>query len=166
LAQRVLVAVRKHKAKFYPTPHSLEVLKKSTNGLVDGKLDRDTRIPGCITKTQRLDLLTKALSEYVDDEDAQLGKTDQTVWDVSQLIRVRLMTGASLTSARTTRSLSSPHPPQSGFDMARQERPSYRLPYYEAGLLDYATRRRQGQRAGRISSCFHRFCQLQGCPHS
>ena len=85
LAQRVLIAVRKHKAKYYPTPHSLEVLKKSKNGLVDGKLDRDTKIPGCITKTQRLDLLTKALSEFVDDEDAQLGKTDQTVWDVSQL---------------------------------------------------------------------------------
>ena len=84
LAQRVLIAVRKHKAKYYPTPHSLEVLKKSKNGLVDGKLDRDTKIPGCITKTQRLDLLTKALSEFVDDEDAQLGKTDQTVWDVSQ----------------------------------------------------------------------------------
>ena len=158
MAQRVLVAVRKHKAKFYPTPHSLEVLKKSTNGLVDGKLDRDTRIPGCITKTQRLDLLTKALSEYVDDEDAQLGKTDQTVWDVSQFIRARLMTGPSLTSARTTRSLSSPHPSQSGFDLARQERSSYRLPHHQASLFDYATRRRQGQRAGRISSCFHRFC--------
>jgi hypothetical protein len=85
LAQRVLEAVRKHKAKFYPTPHSLEVLKKSTNGLVDGKLERETRIPSCITKTQRLDLLTKALSEYVDDEDAQLGKTDKTVWDVGRL---------------------------------------------------------------------------------
>jgi len=140
LAQRVLVAVRKHKAKFYPTPHSLEVLKKSTNGLVDGKLDRDTRIPGCITKTQRLDLLTKALSEYVDDEDAQLGKTDQTVWDVSRLITTALMTGPSFTSAGLARSLSSPYSPQSGFHLARQERPSYRLPYHKASLLDYAPR--------------------------
>jgi hypothetical protein len=143
LARRVLVAVRKHKAKFYPTPHSLEVLKKSTNGLVDGNLDRDTRIPGCITKTQRLDLLTKALSEYVDDEDAQLGKTDQTVWDVSHFIWARLMTGPSFASSRTTRSLPSPHSPQSGFDLARQERPSHRLPHHQASLLDYVARRRE-----------------------
>lgn len=100
LAQRVLIAVRNHKAKFYPTPHSLEVLKRSTNGLVDGKLERDTKIPSSITKTQRLDLLTKVLSEYVDDEDAQLGKTDQTVWDVSRVDWTVLTSGPSYTSAR------------------------------------------------------------------
>lgn len=91
LAQRVLSAVRKHKAKFYPTPHSLEVLRKSDGTLVAGKYDRDTSLPPCLTKTQRLDMLTKALFEYVDDEDAQLGKTDRTVWDVSRLPSLSLI---------------------------------------------------------------------------
>ena len=119
----MLVAVRKHKAKFYPTPHSLEVLKKSSNGLVDGILDRDTRIPGCITKTQRLDLLTKALSEFVDDEDAQLGKTESTVWDVSRLLRTLLTAGPTLASARIARSLPSSHSLEGHFGLAKTECP-------------------------------------------
>jgi hypothetical protein len=47
------------------------------------KLNQDTKLPMGITKTQRLDLLTRVLADYVDDADAQVGKTDQTVWDVS-----------------------------------------------------------------------------------
>jgi hypothetical protein len=126
---------------FYPTPHSLEVLKKSAVGLPGGKLDRDTKLPECMTKTQRLDLLTKALSEFVYDEDAQLGKTERTVWDVSLSLRMELtVTGPSLSPARTARPISSPHTSQGHVRLAKEERSSHRLPHDKAGLLDHATR--------------------------
>jgi hypothetical protein len=83
LAQRILSAVRSHKARFFPTPHLIELLR-ARSGLMAMKMHQDAKLPPGITKTQRLDLLTKALADYVDDEDAQVGKTDLTVWDVSR----------------------------------------------------------------------------------
>jgi hypothetical protein len=44
---------------------------------------RNEPLPEGITKKERLDRLVSALGGYVDDEAAQLGQTDETVWDVS-----------------------------------------------------------------------------------
>ena len=85
LAKRILKAVGRHKADFYGTPHLLEQLRESSTNLSDTVLTRDTRLPAGITRTQRLDLLTRALADYVDDEDAQLGLAEEeSVWNVSQ----------------------------------------------------------------------------------
>ena len=83
LARRILKAVAKHKAEFYNTPHLLEQLRRSSTNLADAVLTRDTRLPAGITRTQRLDLLTRALADYVDDGDAQVGLAEETVWNVS-----------------------------------------------------------------------------------
>lgn len=83
LARRVLAAVSSHKAKYYNTPHLLYQLRQSSTGLIATTLTRDTRLPAGITRTQRLDLLTRVLSNYVDDGEAQMGGSEQTVWEVS-----------------------------------------------------------------------------------
>lgn len=83
LAKRVLAAVSNHKAKYYSTPHLLEQLLNSSAGLIGITLTRDTKLPAGITRTQRLDLLTRALSDYVENGEAQMGESERTVWDVS-----------------------------------------------------------------------------------
>lgn len=88
LAKRILTAVSTHKAKFYNTRHLLDQLRQSSTNLADTVLTRDTRLPAGITRTQRLDLLTRALADYADDGDAQLGLVEGSIWNVSQYIRV------------------------------------------------------------------------------
>lgn len=83
LARRVLAAVSKHKAKFFDTAHALQQLREASTGLIATVLTKDTRMPAGITRMQRLDLLTRALADYVDDAPAQKGETEETVWDVS-----------------------------------------------------------------------------------
>lgn len=61
-------------------------LLRASGGLMALKLNQETRLPVGITKTQRLDLLTRVLADYVDDADPQVGKTNQTVWDVGNTV--------------------------------------------------------------------------------
>lgn len=49
---------------------------------------RNEPLPEGITKKERLDRLVSALGSYVDDEPAQLGQTEETVWDVSRDMRL------------------------------------------------------------------------------
>lgn len=70
LANRVLSAVLRHKLSHNYQPKLTRVLPE------------DIVVPEKMTKTQRLDLLTDALGDFVGDTPSQKGQSDDTVWDV------------------------------------------------------------------------------------
>lgn len=81
LARRVLNAVSKHKAKRAKLVNQgksvdLPMASKDTSENASVK-----DLAG-LTKEERLDMLVDALGHFVDDEPAQKGEGEQTVWDV------------------------------------------------------------------------------------
>ena len=70
-ARRVLAAVSKHKKEYSHTSGS------DVPGITDS-----TSFSG-ISRKQRLDILTKELGQFVDDEPEQMGHSQETVWEVS-----------------------------------------------------------------------------------
>jgi hypothetical protein len=65
-----LAAVKKHK-KHHPTAVEAAVTTADSTSFTG------------ISRKQRLDILTKELSQFVDDEPEQLGHSQETVWEVS-----------------------------------------------------------------------------------
>lgn len=86
LAQRVLNAVSKYKAKHPESAqarvviHPVHDMEKGLDGL---NASRNETLPQDITKAERMERLVQALGKYVDDEPEQLGRGSETVWDVS-----------------------------------------------------------------------------------
>lgn len=81
MARRVLNAVSKHKAKRAKLVNQgksvdLPMASKDTSENASVK-----DLAG-LTKEERLDMLVDALGHFVDDEPAQKGEGEQTVWDV------------------------------------------------------------------------------------
>lgn len=63
--------------------HPVHDMEKGMEGL---NAMRNEKLAENITKPERMERLVQALSGFVDDEPAQLGHGDETVWDVSRLL--------------------------------------------------------------------------------
>lgn len=60
--------------------HPVHDLEKGVLGL---NASRDEALPPDLSKEERMDRLVSALGTFVGDEPDQLGKGEETVWDVS-----------------------------------------------------------------------------------
>jgi hypothetical protein len=87
MAQRILKAVRKHKAKFPNAAqarivvHPVHDIEKGIDGL---NAERNEALPNHMTPGERMERLVQALGRFVDDEPEQLGRGSETVWDVGE----------------------------------------------------------------------------------
>lgn len=87
LAQRVLKAVSKHKAaqkgRQAQLPKPVQPVHDAEAGIEGLNAAREEKMPSDLSREERLDRLTAALSKFVDDEPEQRGEGEETVWDVS-----------------------------------------------------------------------------------
>lgn len=77
----------KHKAEFPDAAknrivvHPAHDIEKGVDGL---NAARNVKLPAEIAKAERMEMLVQALSGFVGDEPEQLGRGENTVWDVSR----------------------------------------------------------------------------------
>jgi hypothetical protein len=128
---------------------------------------RNEPLPEGTTKKERLDRLVSALGGYVDDEPAQLGQSDETVWDVScnrgtSKFKLNLL-GPACSPAPAPRSV----PESDPLDILPPEakRPSHRPAYHQTLVLDRPARRSSRATTLIVSWRVHGFRDFQGRPH-
>ena len=89
LAQRVLKAVSKHKAKrAKESEKGTDAERAAASG--DTSETASVKDFADLTKDERLDMLVAALGHFVDDDPVQKGEGDQTLWEVRQIVLPRL----------------------------------------------------------------------------
>ena len=77
----------KHKTKYHDTSDNRVVIHPAhdiESGLDELNAARDKHLPDEITKAERMERLVQALGGFVGEEPEQLGRGEETVWDVSE----------------------------------------------------------------------------------